>query len=65
MKHENVPGYTDLREKLFRTRFELEVTRDENERAQIYKRLKETRKEIASVLYLERIKQEEEKKRGR
>ncbi len=65
MKHENVPGYTDLREKLFRTRFELEVTRDENERAQIYKRLKEIRKEIASVLYLERIKQEEEKKRGR
>ena len=64
MKHEDVPGYTNLREKLFKTRFELEVTRDENERAQIHKRLKEIRKEIASVLYLERIK-EEEKKRGR
>ena len=62
MKHDDVPGYTELRAKLFQIRFELEVTKDEDERKLIREELKQLKKQMARLLY---DHAQEEKKKGK
>jgi len=62
MKHEDVPGYTELRAKLFQIRFELQVTKDEDERKKIREELKQLKREMARLLL---DHNQEERKRGK
>ena len=58
MKHEDVPGYTELRNRLFQLRFRLQVLKSEEERSKVREELKEVKKQMARLLYndLERKK---------
>lgn len=62
MKYEDVPGYTELRAKLFQIRFELQVTKDEDERKKIREELKRLKREMARLLL---DHNQEERKRGK
>ena len=62
MKHEDVPGYTEMRAKLFQIRFELQVTKDEDERKKIREELKQLKRQMARLLL---DHNQEERKRGK
>ena len=62
MKHDDVLGFTDYRTELFQIRFALQVTKDENERAQLKERLKEVRKKLAKLLYEDKLAKTEKMK---
>ena len=51
MKHEDVPGYTELRSRLFQLRFRLQVLKNEEERSKVREELKEVKKQMARLLY--------------
>ena len=61
MKHEDVPGYTELRNRLFQARYKLQVLKSEEERAKARQELKEVKKQMARLLYNDL----EEKKKGK
>ena len=50
MKHDDVPGYTELRAKLFQIRFKLQVLKTEEERAKLNMELKNVKREMARLL---------------
>ena len=58
MKNEDVPGYTELKNKLRDIRYELEMSKREEERIQLKSKLKEIRKEIGHLLYENKQKKE-------
>ncbi len=62
MKHDDVPGYTELRAKLFQIRYELQVTKDEDERKKIREELKQLKRQMARLLL---DHNQEERKRGK
>jgi hypothetical protein len=62
MKHEDVPGYIEMRAKLFQIRFELQVTKDEDERKKIREELKQLKRQMARLLL---DHNQEERKRGK
>ena len=66
MKHEDVPGYTDMRAELFRARFELQLVKTDEDIIIAKNRVKEIRKKIARALYDYQVEQQEkEVKKGR
>ena len=60
MKHEDVPGYTELRAKLFQARFKLQTLKSDEERAKAREELRNIKREIAKALL-----EDAEKKKGR
>ena len=61
MKHEDVLGYTELRNKLFQLRYELQVLKGEEERNKVREELKNVKRQMARLL----LDHAEEKKKGR
>ena len=61
MKHDDVPGYTELRSRLFQLRYQLQVLKTEEERSKVREELKEVKKKMARLLYNDL----EEKKKGK
>lgn len=51
MKNEDIPGYTELRNKLFQIRYELQLTKSDEERTLIKEELKNVRREMAKLLF--------------
>ena len=60
MKHEDVPGYTELRTQLFQVRFKLQTLKSEKERAKVHEELRNIKREMAKVLL-----EDAEKKKGK
>ena len=60
MKHEDVPGYTELRTKLYQLRYQLQVLESEREKAKVREQLKNVKKQMARAMY-----DEMERKKGK
>ena len=60
MKHEDVPGYTELRAKLFQLRYQLQILKNDEEKAKVLQELKSVKKAMARAMY-----ENEERKRGK
>ena len=66
MKHEDVPGYTDLRAELFSARFQLQVAKTEEDVNAAKERVNEVRRKLTKFKFEHRNdKTEEEVKKGR
>jgi len=65
VKHEDVPGYTDLRAELFRARYELEVAKTEEEFSSAKSKVKEIKRKIAKAMFDYNEEKREEVKKGK
>ncbi len=65
MKHEDVPGYTDLRAELFRARYDLEVAKSEEEINSVKSKVKEIKRKIAKAMFDYNEEKNEEVKKGK
>ncbi len=64
VKHEDVPGYTDLRAELFKARYDLEVAKSEDEINSAKSKVKEIRKKIAVAIFQHETEKKQEHKKG-
>ena len=64
MKHEDIPGFVELRRALFQNRLREKFTRDADERAEIASERTEINHKIARLLY-EYNEQKKQEERGR
>ena len=61
MKYDDVPGYTNLRNRLFQLRYQLQVLKSEEERKEVREELKSVKNQMARLLF----NNLEEKKKGK